>query len=328
MKITNNNGISLPIAVWLLHDEYDYIDKPNYISVTRLMRPIRHLILPNRIPFEEREADVEDFIARAFGNSVHDSMEKAWLKNPQKKLRLLGYPDDVIDRVLVNPEPKDIKPDSIVVYLEQRSFTEFNEYTIGGKFDMSAEGIVQDTKSTSAFAWVNGTRDEDNILQMSLYRWLESRQDHPKITEDHGAINYVFTDWQKAQARSNPKYPQRRVENKPLPLLSLAETEDYIVGKLALIEKYKDTAEPKIPECTDEELWRSSPQYKYYSDPEKAKDPTARSSKNFDTLAEANNYWKMEKGGKGIVITKPGEVKRCGHCDAFDICTQKDRYIQ
>jgi hypothetical protein len=28
-----------------------------------------------------------------------------------------------------------------------------------------------------------------------------------------------------------------------------------------------------------------------------------------------------------VVITKPGEPKRCSYCAAFDICTQKDAYL-
>ena len=31
MKITNNSNISLSLAVWLLHDEYDYVNETNYI---------------------------------------------------------------------------------------------------------------------------------------------------------------------------------------------------------------------------------------------------------------------------------------------------------
>ena len=98
MKITNNSNISLSLAVWLLHDEYDYVNEPNYISVTTLMKPLRHIILPRRIPRELVETDVSDFIARALGHSLHDSIEKSWVKGYKRSLALLGYPEKVIER--------------------------------------------------------------------------------------------------------------------------------------------------------------------------------------------------------------------------------------
>ena len=256
MAITNNSGISLSLAVWLVHDEYDYIDQPNYISATSLMKPTRHIVLPPRIPREDRKIDVEEMIARSMGSSLHDSIEKAWVKGYERSLKLLGYPDSVIKRVLVNPTAAELAAvnDPIPVYLEQRLFRQHNGYTIGGKFDMVTEGIVQDNKSTSAFSWVHGTRDDDYRLQMSIYRWLDAAQDLPIITEDFCRVNYIFTDWQKASALSNPKYPQKRVEHKDIQLLSLKETEDWINWKLNEIQKYQDKPEPEVPECTNKEL--------------------------------------------------------------------------
>jgi hypothetical protein len=323
--ITNTGDVSLDLAVWLLHDEYDYISEPNYISVTSLMRPIRQVILPSRIPPGERTLDVEDFVASALGKSIHDSIEKAWKQSPETKLRLLGYSPETIDRILVNPEHHQLKPDSIPVYIEQRAIREYKGRKIGGKFDMVTDGIVKDNKSTSAFAWLAGTRDDDHILQLSLYRWIDAGQPHQKITQDFGMINYIFTDWSKMMARQNPKYPDKRVKTKVLELLTLEETEAWIDEQLALIDKWHDAPEHQIPHCTDEELWRSAPKFKFFSDPAKAQTPGARSTKNFDSLIEANRH--QATVGKGVVITVPGEPKRCSYCPAFDACTQKDAYL-
>lgn len=329
MKITNNSGISLPLAVWLLHDEYDYINDPKYISVTTLMRPIRQIVLAQRIPPAERTADVEDFIARAVGHALHDSMEKAWTKGYARSLKLLGTPQHVIDTILINPTDEEVaaKPGCIPIYLEQRAFREHEGFKIGGKEDMITEGIVNDTKSTSVWGWVKGTRMQDHILQMSLYRWVEAQRTDggkPRITEDFGRVNYIFTDWSKAQAKSVDGYPPRRVMSKDVPLLSLHETEHWVDNKLAQIDHYRDKPEDQIPECTDEELWRSDPVFKFYLDPTKASDPTARCTKRFDNKADADAFM-ASKGGRGIVKTVPGEVKACGYCPAFDGCTQKDR---
>lgn len=326
--ITNNNDIPLALAVWLVHDEYDYINQPNYISATGLMKPLRHILLPKMIPVDQRKPeDVEDYISRALGHSIHDSMEKAWSQK-EVNLRRLGYPQSVIDRVLVNPTDEELAAvtNPIPVYLEQREFRDFRGYTIGGKYDAVTDGIVNDTKSTSAFSWVSGGRTDDYQIQGSIYRWLDDgrreRGLKPRITEDYMRINFVFTDWQKMQAKTNPGYPQRRVEQKEIQLLSLKETEDWIAERIALIEKYTGRPEAEIPHCTDEELWRSAPVYKYYSNP---LNTTGRSTKNFDSQAEAFAF-KASKGGAGVVITQPAEAKRCAYCPAFDICTQKDSF--
>lgn len=334
MRVTNNSGICLPLAVWLLHDDYDYVDKVNYFSVTTLMRPLKQILLSGRIPVEDREADVADFVARKLGSAIHDSIEGAWLKGHKRALRQLGYPEGVIARIVVNPVTEQLRnvKNIIPVYLEQRAYrvVEVNggRYTIGGKFDMVADGILADNKSTSAYSWVHGTRDEDHRLQMSLYRWIDQQMEDglaPRITDDVCNVNYVFTDWQKAQAKSNPAYPQSRVEQKSLVMTPADEIDAWVREKITLIQKYEHFPEHKMPDCTDEQLWRSDPKFKFFADPAKAHTPGSRSTKNFDTLAEANAH--KAQAGKGVVVTQPGEVKACGYCPAFDACKQKDQYF-
>lgn len=322
MIITNKGDISLSLAVWLLHDEYDYVNEPNYISATTLLKPLRHIILPGRIPPDEQVMDVADLIPSALGKSLHDSIEKSWTKGYRNSLKMLGYPASMIDRVLINPTAAELaaKQDPIPIYIEQRAIRKFKGYTIGGKYDMITEGIIQDAKSTSAYTWLYGGKDEDYKLQGSLYRWLNPE----KVTEDFMRINFIFTDWQKMLARTNPNYPQSRLLHKDIALMSLQETENWIARKLDLINRYKNVPEDQIPECTDEELWRSEPKYKYYSDPAKT---DGRSTKNFTDQVEARKFLMNEKGGKGVIITVPGEVNRCNYCNAFPICTQKDKYI-
>lgn len=326
MRITNQMDISLPLAVWLLHDEYDYVNTPNYISATTLMKPLRQIILAKRVPQDKQISDVSEFIARKLGTAIHDSIERSWLAGHRRSMALLGYPNEVIDKVLINPTPEQLQAvnDAIPVYFEQRAFREIEvngtTYTIGGKFDMVSDGIVNDFKSTSVWSWIKGGKDDDYARQGSIYKWLNP----DKIIDDFIRINFIFTDWQAAMSRSTAGYPAKQVEHKDIPLLGTKEIETWIRNKIALIDRYKDLPEDRIPECTDDELWRSDPQIKYFSDPEKAKDPKARSTRNFDNLGDANKF-KAEKGGKGVIVIKPGEPKACGYCPAFEACTQKDR---
>lgn len=327
MAITNLKNIPLVLAVWAVHDEYDYIKDTNYISATGLMKPLRHIILPKRVPRELwANEDVDDYVARAFGHTIHDGSEKAWKIGYRTNLKKLGYPDAMIDRVKINPEKHELTPDTIAVYLEQREFREITVngkvFKIGGKFDCIAEGIVHDIKTTGVFGFMKGGRDEDYILQGSIYRWLNPE----KCTEDFIRICFVFTDWQKFMARQNPSYPQSRTVSKEYKLMSLQETENWIRRKIEQVMLWQDADEDLIPECTPEELWISPPVYKYYADPN-APAQGKRATKNFDEdVGAAMSYWKNDKAGKGIVVTVQGSPKRCGFCSAFPICSQQKKY--
>lgn len=311
------------MSVWMLHDDYDYVVADNYMSATTLMKPVRQTILKPRLPATKNTFDVTELIASSLGSAIHDSIEKAWGEPRNKALKALGYPDDVIDRVMINPTDDELKAatDPIPIYFEQRSIKEIVvdgvTYKIGGKFDAVAEGIVQDNKSTSVYTYMKGRKTEDYRLQLSIYRWLN--QD--KITQDYGLINFVFTDWQRFMTFQDANYPQHRVVTINIDLLSVAETEEWIINRIREIATNKDKPQKLLPRCTDSELWRSDPKYKYYSDATKI---NGRSTKNFDSLVEANAH--CITSGKGIVVTVPGKVKACGYCEVFQICEQKDEY--
>lgn len=322
MKITNNHNVSLPLAVWLMHDEYDYVNEKKYISATTLLKPLKHIVMAHRVDKSKLSMDIMDLVATSMGSGLHGSIEKAWYEGHQQALTKLGYPKKVVESVVINPTEEDFakNPDIIPVYIEQRATKKIGGWTIGGKFDIVTEGLLQDVKSTSTYTWTNGGRDDEHQMQGSIYRWLHDT----KITEDIIRINYIFTDWQKALAKPESNYPQHRVMHKDIPLLSYKATEEWIKRKLELIDRYWDAPESEIPECTDEELWKTDPVYKYFSDVEKAKEPGARSTKNFTDLTDARKF--MADKGKGTIVVVPGEVKRCNYCPVATICKQRERY--
>lgn len=318
MIITNKHNIPLPMAVWLLNDEYDYIDDPNYISATSLMKPMRSLILSKRIDWTNKERDLSELVASRFGSAIHDSVEKAWVTRGQELLVKLGFPNDAAEKVIVNPSDQQLKTikDIIPIYMEKRSIKPFQGFNIGGKFDLVMNGHLYDFKSTSTFNYTKSGNDQHYITQGSIYRWL-----NPKlITEDVINIQFVFTDWQSFKARADPEYPQTRVVGRELKLMSLQETERYIRERLALYAKYRDAAEKDLPDCTREELWQSEPQYKYYNNPAKT---DGRATRNFDSDKKAADEFMI--GKPGIMKVIPGEPKRCGYCDAYETCSQRIR---
>lgn len=316
-KYANVSSVPLSMAVFLANDTYDHVDEPNYISATSLLKPLRQLILAARVPKDESPVDLSNMIASRMGSAIHDAIERAWKDNYKTALETLGYPAGVIKKIRINPPQENQEEGIIPIYLEQRAYKKVGKWTIGGKYDFIGDGRVEDFKSTSVYTYINKTNDDKYIWQGSLYRWL-----NPKlVTRDEMAIQFIFTDWQAAKAKTDPNYPPKRIHQKLLKLKSVAETEAFVRRKLALIEQYWDAPEDQIPECTDEDLWRSDPVFKYYANPEK----TARSTKNFDNKQDA--YTHMAQAGKGVVIEKPGQVTGCKYCPAFALCSQKDRLI-
>jgi len=308
MPYTNNNNISLSLAVWLLNDTYDYNSDPNVISVTTLLKPLRAIVLGRTIP-STNTIDIADLIASRMGTAIHEAIEQAW-KKPQGALKSLGYPDKIIDKLVINPTlEKDILP----IYMEKRSKKQVGPFTLSGKFDFIIDGQLEDFKSTSTWAWVFQSNVSDYKLQGSMYRYLN--QDI--VDDDHIKINYIFTDWSATKAKQDKEYPQSKIMSKQYPLMSVPETENWIRARFKAIEAMQKDPQVSLPQCTKEELWQSDSVWKYYKNPKNK----ARSTKNFTNPAPA--YVRLaDDGSVGEVIEVPGEAKRCHYCNARPVCTQ------
>lgn len=321
MILTNNYDHPLSIAVWLATDDYDHGRWPGrvFLSATGLLKPVRQIILGNRVIQEvkDQEAELESFVASRMGTAIHDSVERSWNGNYKATLRKLGHPESVVNRVLVNPTPEELAQckNPIPVYMEQRHHKEIDGYIIDGKFDFVGNGFLEDFKSTGTYSFTKNDKDEDYIKQGSIYRWLAPHI----ITRDYMFIRFIFTDWQKIYAKTRKGYPQSRVASRRLDLMSLEETEQFVRDKVAEVKRLTTAPESALPECEAKDLWQTPTVYKYFSKP-----TNKRSSGNFDTYAEA--HAKMMKTGKGVIKEFPGQIRRCGYCPAFELCTQKDRF--
>ena len=326
-RMSNNAGVDLAAALWLAHDDYDYVDKPNYISVTTLIKPIRQIILGERvakIAAEHPEAaipvDIIDRFKSRLGQSLHTGVEESWKLHYRTSMQKLGYPKRVIDMVRINPEQEE--PDTLPVYTEQRVEREVRigelVYSVGGKIDLIIEGRLRDVKSTTVYKYTNQKGVGQWLLQGSLYRWLNPG----KVHHDEFLVQYLLVDWARGFASRDPKYPHHAAPTRSIRLMGLRETDKWVNDKLRLLTTLKDAPEADLPECSEEDLWRSEPVFKYYADASKT---SGRSTKNFDSEQEANAF-RAEKG-KGIVIPKPGVVKACGYCPCAPICGQYQRLL-
>ena len=317
MPIYNNNHhIPLELAIWLAHDTYDHTD--NNISTTALLRPLKQILLAERVEVDP-EVDILTNFASAIGTAIHSAVEDAWIKHASKNLSLLGIPENTIKSILVNPDPTDLTSKSIPIYLERRSFKEIDGHTVSGKFDFVVNGSVKDIKSTKTYSYGKTDKYGSYIMQGSIYRWLN--QDI--ITSDEMSILFVFTDWSAGKAAYTKGYPETPITEVKLKLISIEETEEYIREKLKQIHDLKDAPESNIPACTDKELWMDASVWKYYKNPAK----TTRATKKYDSLSEATIRL-IDDGSIGLIKEVKGMAKACGWCPANSICEQKHKLMQ
>jgi len=326
-QLTNTSGLGLSMAVWLAHDEYtdgsEEHPGENLISATSLLKPTRQLVLGPRVPLKEQVTDVTDLIPSRFGHAIHDSIDHAWKAGYRNAMTKLGYPQKLIDNVRINPTDEELVGGVVPVYLEQRFFRQIqvdgHPITISGKFDQIINGELNDTKSTSVYAYLNGSKTEDYQLQGSIYRWINPA----KVTSDIMRIQHVFTDWQRFQTKISKDYPQHRVREFTVELLSEQEIVAWMKSKIREILSNQHLNESEVVRCSPKELWMSDPSWKFYADPQKAK-AGGRSTKNFDNYPAAAAH--RSKVGKGVVIEVASKPKACGYCAAFPVCSQKNEY--
>jgi len=311
-KYKNSTDIPLSMAIWLSTDNYDYSTAENPISVTDLLKPLKATILSRSIPDSGEPIDIADLIQSKTGSAVHDGIDQAWKQNHKQAMLDLGYPDAVIRKMVINPTI--LVADDIPIYMEVRTIKKIEGFHLGGKFDFVMEGQLEDFKTTGVYNYINQGNAESYILQGSMYRWLNP----DIITNDHMKITYLFTDW-KAHETSKNNYPPQRIMSQTFQLKSEAETEIFIRTRLQSIKAFTGLSQSLMPECNKTELWQSDSVFKYYKDPTK----TARSTKNFTSLSEANLRLTTD-GNVGIVLEVKGEVKRCRYCNASAICLQAE----
>jgi hypothetical protein len=317
-KYTNKNNVSLPLAVWLMHDDYDYDSRTNVISATSLLKPTRALVLKMQHSEVDKEVDITDLVPSRMGSAIHAIAEQAWTDrgNVSKAMSALGT-SKLGEITIINPD-KPVKENEIPVYVEQRHETEVGDYIISGKYDLVIDGTLSDYKSTSVWTYIFDSNALKYTQQGSIYKWLAP----DRITDNKIDIQFIFTDWSGSNAARDSKYPQSRVLTKSYPLWSTDQTDKFIKDKLTDIKGLLDKPQEDLPECTSEELWESQTKYKYFKNPN-----AQRATKVFDNMQEADQRL-SDDGMVGIVKTIRGEVKACRYCEVSGICQQAKNLVQ
>ena len=128
MIYTNPSKIPLSFAVWLATNTYQAIQDPKAISATSIIKPIREIALTHQQEVPGRTVDIADLLNARMGTAYHDGIENSW-KNPELMavLASLGMPETTQEKIIVNPKPKKLTPNSIPVYVEKRLYTSFKK---------------------------------------------------------------------------------------------------------------------------------------------------------------------------------------------------------
>ena len=345
--ISNIHGIGLSVAALLSYDSYDYDEREEAISTTTLLKPIKQIAIQVQTKLDKTSKplviDVTDLVASRTGSATHDALEKIWLEGDYKiAMKRLGYDDDVIKSIRVNPKVNN--PDNINVYVEIRGEKAIGRWLVTGKFDFVGEGKLEDLKNTSDYV-VKMTIAEMSdyniimakesltevqkihilrqkcpkiyayVMQGSIYKMI-----HPDIIlEEYMSIQFIIKDYKKAYS-GNPGYPPTNPFQLNLGLFSAEATEEYCKDRLTMLEAALMVDQDSMTPCTDAELWRGKTVWKYFANPE-----GKRSSKNF-TDASAAHQWCAEKG-KGIVKEFKSPPRACNYCANRFVCNQAQSYV-
>jgi len=282
MKITNKHNV--PQAIINFMNKNEYSSGNSDITVSRLIDSPRRAILKKQ-SWNDIELDISSLLPSLMGTALHKMFEEG-----------------------------SGKEESHVS--EERIFVKLNGWIVSGQIDTQIvhdKIIVQDYKSTSAWAVMNEKKDWER--QTNLYAYLVEK-DKGKEVEAVEIVAFI-RDWSRRDAERNPDYPQCMIVTLRPPLWSMEERERYLLERLDL----HATAETNhitggsIGLCTPEDQWKRNPSYAA------RKDGNVRASKVFESEEEAKLYIVDKKGFS--VITRPAEAIRCANfCEVAPFCSQ------
>jgi len=285
MKYTNKHNFPDFVKQWLEFDEYDYDE--NAISATTLMKPARAYALGKKHK-DELEMDLSDLIASRYGTAIHDSVEKINLLGCKQEERLKKA---VMNRILT------------------------------GKFDILKQidhrWELIDVKSTSVWTFIYGSRDEDYIKQLSIYRWLAVQNQYDVMQK--AKIWLIFTDWSQSKAKQE-SYPDTRIVIKEVDLWSDEKTLKYLGERITLFNNVERMEEKDMPDCTDKELWAKEDTWAIMKEGRKSAVKVCKSETEADEVMRALDE-------KHKTVHRPGKVARCKYCNVRKFCSQYKKLV-
>ena len=254
-------------------------NKEGEVSATTLIKGVKEYLMTDR-HWDEITVDVKDSIWALWGTTTHKLLEKEYEGT----------------------------------FTEEKFEEKVNGLTVTGRvdcYDMGNEVLI-DYKTTSVWKIIFKSTD-DWYMQGMIYAWLLSKKG---LNVKKCIFQALLRDWSETESLRRADYPSSPVYTYEFEVTpeDIESVEKVILNKIEQIEKYKDSADDDIPECSREERWATSDTYAVMKEGRKS------SIKNFDNEVEANALAK-ELGDKHYVEVRPGTDKKCPkYCSARAFC--------
>lgn len=192
--------------------------------------------------------------------------------------------------------------------VEERLYAEVNGWKVSGQFDRLhlADAVLQDWKVCSVY---KAKGDVGWERQLNCLRWLAHKNG---MKVDRLQVVAIFRDWKKSEALRQSDYPQQNVQVIDVPVWSLEDTENYILGRVQM-HQLSDSGEET--ECTQEERWYSGTSFALMKTGGKRAKKVAATR---DELGELPPDHYIEE--------RPGINRRCeSYCEVAPFCDQYRR---
>lgn len=281
--ITNKSGLPDPIVRFVIESEAKHKTEPNAYSVTELLKPVREIVL-SRKHADEIDEDVADMIPAILGTGVHKVLE-GYAKGEDRAEFEVEY---AIGEIIIHGE----------IDLLRR-----NDDT----------ATIYDWKTCSV-SKISKQDFDDWRKQTLMYAWLLLMRHCIRVKKVE--IIAIMKDWSKVKAASQATYPQSAVFTYEFKVED--SSIDYIDGWIRdRIDAIK-AAETELPECTDEEKWRSPDKYAVYK-----REGDKRALAVYDTIDEAETAKQAKCGPLGHIEKREGDCLKCRlYCKCSKFCKE------
>lgn len=220
MTLTNRFNLPEPIVQALGLDEYERGDAD--FTTTELIRPVR-INAYIKAHWEEMVEDVSDRVWAFAGQTKHIVLERIGKSNPE--------------RYLVEERFSAVTPGGA---------------KISGKIDLFdfSDGTLYDWKETSVWKFILGDMTEwEAQANVNLFLMRMAQMDVKALKNVA-----LLKDWKARLARTTRRkdYPQCAIHVCDLPMWSIGQQQDYILGRIKAQQDGKDDP----PLCTKKERWQ------------------------------------------------------------------------
>jgi len=314
--LTNKYGISDAIVKACMVDNHRTMGD---ISVTQLLDAPQIRMLKRQHDVVE---DVVDKIWALMGTAVHSVIELGEVTNVEARKILQAA------EVLMKHDKKkaaefmyDFVKETYPDYTDKNVLTEVTlAYTIegmtfSGTFDRFtvSEGLLDDYKNTSVYAYMNPESRKKWIGQANTYAFLLREHGY---TVNASQITAIFRDFSNGKTFQKG-YPKKPIETFPIKLESHQFMKEYLTKRIRL-HKHAEL-DGIIPDCNTKDMWATADTFAATSPGRK------KAIKVFENRDMAEAYIVGEGSVYGGIYLEKriGEAKRCdSYCPVKHVCEQ------